>query len=80
MGAGVTTGPPEAKYKGSISMNNVSGLGYEKASRTAAALLKRAVESGFWYELPEQLIELRDIMQRQVSRSVRERNEELRAD
>lgn len=43
--------------------DNYQGMSYEQASREAARLMQRSVVTGSWFELPEQLMELRTIMQ-----------------
>lgn len=46
------------------------GMSYGSASQRAKALLKRAADTGSWFDIPEKLIELREIMQRRVARAV----------
>lgn len=41
-----------------------AGMSYDRASRTAEALIRRAVDSCSWYALPEALAELRAVMER----------------
>jgi len=42
------------------------GMSYEQASREAARLIDLARRSGSWFDLPEKLTELRNIMRRDV--------------
>lgn len=53
--------------RGRMPRREFAGMGYERASRTAAALIRRAADSCGWYALPEALIELRTIMEREVA-------------
>lgn len=39
-----------------------AGMSYEQASRTGEQLLKRAVETGNWHAIVDDLAELRDLM------------------
>ena len=47
-----------------------AGMSYRQASEEAERLLKRALASGSWFDLPDQLVALRWIMdRRQAGRS-----------
>jgi hypothetical protein len=49
-----------------VSDIDYRGMSYEAASREAARLIGEAQKTGRWYTLPEQLKQLRDIMQAQI--------------
>jgi hypothetical protein len=48
-----------------------AGFDYQSASQEAVKLLKAAIESGRWFDLPERLADLRSIMNRSDAKQER---------
>jgi hypothetical protein len=50
-------------------MIRYAGMSYEQASREAERLLKRAATNGNWHSIVDDLVFLRELMQRELRRA-----------